>query len=284
MGDKDKNGNYVQFYSTTENDQDLISITEEKAQEIRDSYVKESIQYTSFSEYNPDAPGSEDAANALQEQFIKEHIEYATSKNYKQDIVMGYSNYLLSILEESQKDASVSGYNLLNGLNNGLNLDFELNDVDMYELILSELLYSEQSRDGLQSMYQENFVNSAILVLTKILENASIKESLGDAVFNLLKNKLAELEKAADDTENFISVFDTIIDILNDSTSKESLVDSLKNSSLPLEISIDGLQAVCTSAKDIVEYIVAGSAYANTQEEFVEVLTILLGYSGQVAK
>ena len=156
MGDKDKNGNYVQFYSTTENDQDLISITEEKAQEIRDSYVKESIQYTSFSEYNPDAPGSEDAANALQEQFIKEHIEYATSKNYKQDIVMGYSNYLLSILEESQKDASVSGYNLLNGLNNGLNLDFELNDVDMYELILSELLYSEQSRDGLQSMYQEN--------------------------------------------------------------------------------------------------------------------------------
>ena len=133
---------------------------------------------------------------------------------------MGYSNYLLSILEESQKDASVSGYNLLNGLNNGLNLDFELNDVDMYELILSELLYSEQSRDGLQSMYQENFVNSAILVLTKILENASIKESLGDAVFNLLKNKLAELEKAADDTENFISVFDTIIDILNDSTSK----------------------------------------------------------------
>lgn len=88
----------------------------------------------------------------------------------------------------------------------------------MYELILSELLYSEQSRDGLQSMYQENFVNSAILVLTKILENASIKESLGDAVFNLLKNKLAELEKAADDTENFISVFDTIIDILNDST------------------------------------------------------------------
>ncbi|MEI3310906.1 MAG: S-layer homology domain-containing protein [Evtepia gabavorous] len=283
VGDKDKNGNYVQFYSTTENDQDLISITEEKAQEIRDSYVKESIQYTSFSEYNPDAPGSEDAANALQEQFIKEHIEYATSKNYKQDIVMGYSNYLLSILEESQKDASVSGYNLLNGLNNGLNLDFELNDVDMYELILSELLYSEQSRDGLQSMYQENFVNSAILVLTKILENASIKESLGDAVFNLLKNKLAELEKAADDTENFISVFDTIIDILNDSTSKESLVDSLKNSSLPLEISIDGLQAVCTSAKDIVEYIVAGSAYANTQEEFVEVLTILLGYSGQVA-
>ena len=112
VGDKDKNGNYVQFYSTTENDQDLISITEEKAQEIRDSYVKESIQYTSFSEYNPDAPGSEDAANALQEQFIKEHIEYATSKNYKQDIVMGYSNYLLSILEESQKDASVSGYNL----------------------------------------------------------------------------------------------------------------------------------------------------------------------------
>ena len=106
---------------------------------------------------------------------------------------------------------------------------------------------------------------------------------MGDAVFNLLKNKLAELEKAADDTENFISVFDTIIDILNDSTSKESLVDSLKNSSLPLEISIDGLQAVCTSAKDIVEYIVAGSAYANTQEEFVEVLTILLGYSGQVA-
>lgn len=49
VGDKDKNGNYVQFYSTTENDQDLISITEEKAQEIRDSYVKESIQYTSFS-------------------------------------------------------------------------------------------------------------------------------------------------------------------------------------------------------------------------------------------
>ena len=85
----------------------------------------------------------------------------------------------------------------LNGLNNGLNLDFELNDVDMYELILSELLYSEQSRDGLQSMYQENFVNSAILVLTKILENASIKESLGDAVFNLLKNKLAELEKSS---------------------------------------------------------------------------------------
>ena len=118
---------------------------------------------------------------------------------------MGYSNYLLSILEESQKDASVSGYNLLNGLNNGLNLDFELNDVDMYELILSELLYSEQSQDGLQSMYQENFVNSAILVLTKILENASIKESLGDAVL-IFKNKLAELEKAADDTENFISV------------------------------------------------------------------------------
>ena len=79
---------------------------------------RKAFNITSFSEYNPDAPGSEDAANALQEQFIKEHIEYATSKNYKQDIVMGYSNYLLSILEESQKDASVSGYNLLNGLNN----------------------------------------------------------------------------------------------------------------------------------------------------------------------
>ncbi len=109
---------------------------------------------------------------------------------------MGYSNYLLSILEESQKDASVSGYNLLNGLNNGLNLDFELNDVDMYELILSELLYSEQSRDGLQSMYQENFVNSAILVLTKNTRKRIHQRIFGRrCFFNLLKNKLAELEK-----------------------------------------------------------------------------------------
>lgn len=39
------------FYGTTENDEELVSITEERANEIRSSYVKKSIKYTSFAEY-----------------------------------------------------------------------------------------------------------------------------------------------------------------------------------------------------------------------------------------
>lgn len=50
----------------------------------------------------------------------------------------------------------------------------------MYELILAELLYNEQSRNQIQKIYENNIAEQVVSVLKAILENEVIKDLINE--------------------------------------------------------------------------------------------------------
>ena len=91
-----KNKDNPYFYGTTENYEDLVSITEEKAKEINDSYVTKSIDYISFAEYDPDASGDEDIAKIFSDVSKKDWFYDAVCYVYENKMMNGVAENIFA--------------------------------------------------------------------------------------------------------------------------------------------------------------------------------------------
>lgn len=91
-----KNKDNPYFYGTTENYEDLVSITEEKAKEINDSYVTKSIDYISFGEYDPDASGDEDIAKIFSDVSKKDWFYDAVCYVYENKMMNGVAENIFA--------------------------------------------------------------------------------------------------------------------------------------------------------------------------------------------
>ena len=141
-----------------------MSITEEQAQKIKDSYVKKSIEYTSFAEYGAEIETPESSSDDLIKQYIKEHIEYANSNKFKNEIVAGYGPQLSAILNDVNQNSSISSYNFLSDIKDIVNLELDNFDTtDEYELLLAQILFEGIAKDSVEENYQQYY---AVALLT----------------------------------------------------------------------------------------------------------------------
>ena len=204
----------------------------------------------------------------LKQLYIDQHIEYYNSEEYKNDIVAGYSNYLDAVLDDALSDWSVKGYNILDAVNEFAALDVELDGADMYELLLAQLLYDEQSQNQIQELYNSNLydiVSETIKTLIDKLEPDSAEKIKCDELFNKLK-------KYDFDSRIFQDTYAELMNELADQFTPKKVAESLEKFSFVAGIGIDAVSEAGSTVKDILEYVIYGQAYLNTSDDFRNVL------------
>lgn len=270
-------GLFQSFESVPEGGKSLLNFAKRFSEDIQDSGFQDVDNVDelifAFGEVAEDI-----TQDTLKQLYINQHIEYVQSEEYKNEIISGYESYLLEIFNDAQKNIMVSSYNMLDVINKGLNLEVKLNDVDMYELILAELLYNEQSRNQMQKIYENNIAEQIVSVLKKILENKEIKDLINkdgnvSEYLNGLLNKLATLSTLS---EEHYKVYSEILDTLAKKNVKvKQITDALSENTFVINAMIGTGVETFNTITEVIEYIIHANAYMNTSEEFKYVLLTL---------
>ena len=275
-GYTDKNNPY--FYGTTENDEDLVSITEEQAQKIKDSYVKKSIEYTSFAEYGAEIETPESSSDDLIKQYIKEHIEYANSNKFKNEIVAGYGPQLSAILNDVNQNSSISSYNFLSDIKDIVNLELDNFDTtDEYELLLAQILFEGIAKDSVEENYQQYYADALLTLGEALLKTEEFSKSISSETREAILAVISMIENSKPGSVAFNDANGKLFDILSgyDTVSfSSSFLKTLEGSGLDFLVGFttETLETVCGTTDKLLMYLAAGEAYTETAKSFADLV------------
>lgn len=254
-------------YHTSEKD----DISEEKYYE----YISESvvIEFLPIADFVPAESSTSAYEDYARSEWIEQHIEYAASDEYQKEIVRGFTGSLNDLFADIKNDDVISSYSTLDSINQILSFDLDLSETQEYELLLGQIFFSYVGEDAIEEIYAEN-MTKAVIMLGEIILMLDDFKQIGDSeqlegILNALKSSkgVDAMNAACDRFFNFVDGYDNI-DI------KEHLTGSIKKESFNLawDVTIDSLDLVTTTLKELTMYIAAGEAYSQTSDAFGEVL------------
>ena len=211
-------------------------------------------------------------------EWINQHLAFAASDSFGQKIVSGYSNTMLSVFREALKDKSVRDYNLGKATSQILNLNFEIDDKEMYKLILMESLYNSSHIEMIQDDYIDGY-DEALHEIATILVN--IGNAIKDASEIEIMPSLSILYEIIANTHitspEFNPAFSKFVDILDSNFRSPDFLEKLKQDLgfFLTNVAIDGLLETYDTLKDIVQFCASYKAYLSTSDHFVAVLELM---------
>ncbi len=216
----------------------------------------------------------------IRKEWIRQHLEYAASEEYDNEIVSGYNKRMLAVFRDALEDTGIGIYQLTQSTTEILDLDFELTDVQMYELILAEILYSRGNLNMSQEAYQNN-LNKALHdiadSLVDIAKNVNTASKLPDDAMESIMNTYSILKTLSVDADNFDSVYSQFIALFKKNISKPDLIEGLVKDVTFLAdgIVVDGLFEMYDSLDDVLQYMANYIAFQSTSKQFEDVFRAL---------
>lgn len=242
--------------------------------------------------FSPNASGSADSKNDehsdgssnfsdidARAEWIRQHMEYATSDEYQTEIVGGFSNQMQDVFRNALDDEGIQSYNARKALSALLNNDVEFDDADMYELIIAQILYGQDSRELTEQAFEVNY-RKTLGDITKSLVNVV---NSGDAAKDLPKDiqkSINELYKLLQTLEYGSDKYGKTLQTLfgQIKTNGKETINKWKTELLGdaaftgLSVVIDGAFEQYDALEDIAIYISNYVAYKKTSEQTREVL------------
>ena len=118
-----------------------------------DSYTQE--QTTWVFTYEETAIPQKPEVEITESEWIQLHKDYANSTLFKDQVTQEFHGALGTAIEDIKKDKLITSYNTLDSINKILGFDLDLSDVQEYELLLAQILFSRNGVESIENIYSE---------------------------------------------------------------------------------------------------------------------------------
>ena len=208
---------------------------------------------------------------ALQQQWVNEHMDYIFSDAYQQDIISGYDSWMLQIFRKAQDDGGVAAYDLAKGLSE--DLDFELNGVETYELLLSLLLSDRSVMNAYNETFFENYCDN-IATAGKALKDIGSTLDIPVDVAKNIENAYEAMTNSEAGSNAFFEAYKTLAEQFDKHFTTEEMTKALKDQRKLdfLGLGIESLFAAYGNLQDVLRYTENYRAYLNTSRYFKQAL------------
>lgn len=203
----------------------------------------------------------------LKELYIQQHRDYIASSDFSIDIAKDFDGFLLDVLNDSENDPKVKGYNGYNFLNQFLNFNIDVTSES--ELLLIQIMLNERTYEGIKedfsTHYQEN-ICKAMEELCNVTKNEANEEadSLRDELINLY-NKAMKQDYLSDEWNKAYAEY---CDCVNERISLKDASNKLDKIGKGFKVA--GMFFTVTS--DVLKYWSAGEAYMQMSDDFTNSL------------
>ncbi len=230
-----------------------------------------------------------DAIDDYEKWFISQHKEYVNSGAYIIDLNMdnnrrdGFSENLADVYSDAASDKDAKDYSVLKFINNtlGLDLDATFDESDEMGLLLGQLLIEAYSQGYGEKLYEKNFSQVTIDVLTHLLNNGStfkelvIDETIISSLENLLDDMNNELQKNQEMNDTFKNAYSSFMGILDEIEA----IDKSFNFGIAKDLggfavgtALDIYNAYMTSFRETIQYVIVSETYKAFSNELISYL------------
>lgn len=230
-----------------------------------------------------DYPSENDfsSENYARTEWINKHIEYANSDQYKEQVVQGFSGTLDDALEDIKNNGMISAYNTLDSINTILDFDLDLTDVEEYELLLAQILFSRTGTASIDEIYDEFLSNNIITICEILIENipemtsSKINENVKKT--KILLNTIKGLSRGDTQYNEVLNQIIENISSFGDFEFGKKFADAFDKAGL--SFAADFLKSEIDTGKntlsEVIIYMSAGEAYCNTSDVFGDMILAL---------
>lgn len=215
--------------------------------------------------------------------WIAQHIEYSSSDEYSQEIVPGFHSRMLAVFRDALDDDSIKGYNSAKFTAELLDLNPDLNEVDVYTILLAEIMYSRPGMNIAESSYEISLTSSMVNTTQSLLNLVDVAEDTKELSAETLKSiiDLGELIQSTDlNTSDLGNAYSKFIHLIEENFNDVQVKTALK-ADATLEVfsfAIDTGFEICDSIVDTMHYVNNYIAYQETSEQFQRILEQFLIY------
>lgn len=213
--------------------------------------------------------------------WINKHIEYANSDQYKTQVVQGFSGALDDALEDIKGNGMITAYNTLDSINTILDFDLDLTDVEEYELLLAQILFSRTGTTSINEIYDEYLSNNIITICEILIENIPEMTSseINEKVEKLkeLLNTIKGLSRGDTQYNEVLSQIMDSISSFDDLNFGKEFVEAFDKAGLSFaaDFVVSEIDTVENTLSEVIVYMAAGEAYCNTSDAFGDMILAL---------
>ena len=207
----------------------------------------------------------------MQQKWVDAHMDYIFSDAYQTDIISGYDSWMLKIFQKAQDDGGVAAYDLAKGLSE--DLDFELDGVETYEVLLSMILSDRSVMNAYCDTYFESYCDS-IAVTGKTLKDIGSSKNLPKDVAETIESAYKTLTESEEGSNAFFDAYETLVEQFDKHFTTEEMKAGLKKQRYmeALGLGIEGLFAAYGNLQDVLRYTENYRAYLYTSRYFKQAL------------
>lgn len=206
-------------------------------------------------------------------EWIKQHMEYAVSDEYQSEIVPGFIGDLNDLFVEIRDSDMIKAYSTLDSVNQILDFDLDLSESQEYELLLAQIFFSYIGEDAIEEIYAENLAKTVIILGDAVLPLDDLKKVADSdqlkAILDTIKGAkgVEEINKSCEEFFNFWNGCDNL-------NIKKFIAENIPKESFNLawDMTVDSLDLVQTTLKELTMYVAVGEAYAQTSDAFGNML------------
>ncbi len=210
--------------------------------------------------------------------WIEQHMQYASSEEYESEIIPGFTGKLDNVFDDAMDDTAIKAYNLLDAVTSFLNAKGDMDESELYQLILADILYSRTDEDMMQEIYAQNLHTNTIELLEFLVNSEQVISFFKDSeTYKTLLDNLSILQNVDIGSGDFSKAYTAFMNTLKGNVSLSNLKPALSKSSklTALSIGLDKLFTEMEAIEDIMQYIINCMAYQSTSEDFKEVMRAL---------
>ena len=210
----------------------------------------------------------------IRKEWVNKHVAYASSELYKSTVKQCFNGALGNALSDIKGNGSITAYNTLDSINSILDFNLDLTDVEEYELLLAQILFSRTGTTTIDEIYDEYLSSNIITICEFLLENVP------EMATPEIKKQIEKLKGLSKSDTQYSKILNQIFSEFNnydDLNFGKECIEAFDSAGLNFAanfLSSEIENATDTLSQAIV-YMAAGEAYCNTVTSFGDMLIAL---------